>query len=126
MSRFWIGIGFLAVLLATGLWVSAAMNEIAEPVAQKLTQAGELALQGDMEQALETAQRAGMDWRSHWRVVAAFADHSPMEEIDSRLAELEVYGREGEQTDFAAACAAAARQVEAVAQAHKPCWWNLV
>lgn len=125
MKRLWIGIGFLAALLAMGIGVSAAVNRITEPVVQELTQAQEQALTGQITLAARTAQKARSDWQSHWNMVAAFADHSPMEEIDSHFAELEIYGRAEEAADFAATCASLARLVQAVSQAHLPTWWNL-
>jgi len=126
MKRFWIGAGFLGALLACGIWVSCRVGQITEPVVQELKQAEALALEGRAEQARLLAEQARQNWLAHWQTVACFADHSPMEEIDSRFAELEAYGSLDETGDFAAACAALSRQVEAMAQAHAPNWWNLL
>ena len=69
----------------------------------------------------ETAQRG---WRKAWRLTAAFADHQPMEDVDSLFARLPAYGEDA--VEFSACCRELARRVRAVYEAHSLTWWNLL
>lgn len=125
MKRSWIGLGLLlALLLASGL-VTRLMDRMHQPIADHLEQAAALALEGHWEQADAQSRLALEDWdrQAHFR--ACFADHGPMEEIESCIASLKVYRQVNDEVSFAAGCAELARQVEAMGQAHSPSWWNL-
>ena len=50
----------------------------------------------------------------------------PMEDIDSLFARLSAYAAQEETAEYAAACRELARRVEAVADAHRLTWWNLM
>lgn len=126
MKRFWIGIGFLAALLALGIGTSAAVANVTEPITARLTLARDQALAGDTAQAEKTAALARQDWLSHWRMVACFADHTPMEQIDSQFAELQTYAAQNAWPDFAATCAGLESQVQSIPRAHQFTWWNLL
>ena len=126
MTRGIIGIVLLLVLLAGGMFTQWTMDKIQAPISQELTQAaqaGERELWDTATLHQETAARA---WRTSWRLTAAFADHMPMEDIDSLFASLPVYAAQEEQTEYAAACRELARRIEAVADAHRLTWWNLM
>ena len=126
MRRFWFGVGVLVVFLAIGLWVCAATDAMTLPVSDHLQQASEQALSGDLSGGIASAQRAMALWKSHWNSTAAVADHAPMDEIDGLFAQLEAYAAAGAAEDFAASCARTALLVEAVAEAHRPTWWNFL
>lgn len=119
MKRSWLGAGLLLVLLIAACFVTGAMGRIHDPIARDLNAAGEAALTGDWDRALSLSQQAGDKWEEQEVFRACFADHNPMEEIDSCFAQLEVYGRMKEETAFAAACMETARKVEAMGEAHK-------
>ncbi len=126
MRRFWFGVGVLVVFLAIGLWVCAATDDMTLPVSDYLQQAAEQALSGDLSGGIASAQRAKSLWQAHWNSTAAVADHAPMDEIDSLFAQLQAYATAGAAEDFAASCARTALLVEAVAEAHRPTWWNFL
>ena len=49
-----------------------------------------------------------------------------MDEVDALFAEMEIYARTGEQPHFAACCKELAQRLEAIADAHKFSWWNVL
>lgn len=125
MTRFRIGAGILAVLLAASLWVQAAMQRIQEPVADSLERAARSAMDGNWIAAGMHLEEAQTRWEKHRRMTAALSDHTPMEDIDSLLAQLTAYaGSDGET--YAAICRELRCRVEAVADAHRLRWWNLL
>ena len=126
MKRLWIGLGVLAVLLAMGLWVSAAMEWTHVVMVQQLQQASRAAMAEDWPAALEAAQQAQGHWNKHRRWIAAFADHTPMDEIEGSFAEMEVYAQDREKQHFAATCARLAQLAEAMGESHAVSWWNLL
>lgn len=125
MKRVWIGIGFLAALLALGFGVSIAMEAYATPVSVQLARAQKLAQDGQLDEAIILAQQAEQAWQEGWKLMATVADHTPMEEIDRMFAELAAYGQKQEIAEFAATSAGLSRLTQAMAQAHKLTWWNL-
>lgn len=109
MKRLWVGIILLLILLAGTLAVTVAMDRIYAPMVEALEA-------GDLEAAEERYGR----WRD---LTAAFADHGPMEEMDSLFARAEVCGDEQERK---ALCAELAQRARAMSNAHSPTWWNLL
>ena len=126
MKRGWIGLGFLLALLVCGILLSATMDRKHSPVAEDLTDASRLAMEGNWELAAEKAAAAKEKWEKTWHFSAAFADHEPMEEIDGLFARVEVYADARETALFAAVCADLSRRLEAMGEAHAPAWWNLL
>ena len=126
MKRSWIGLFLLLLLLAAALGATWGMERIHTPIARELEQAAELALEGDWERADALSTDADRRWQRWAHFRGCLADHTPMEEIDGLLAQLEVFRKAREDSDFAAACACAARKVEAMGQAHGLSWWNVL
>ena len=126
MGRFWLGAGLLAALLALGLWTSGAMVRLHEDLAVDLDRAAQAAQSGDWQEARARALSAGGQWERQRRKAAALADHTPMEDIDALFAQAEVFGRQEETADFAAACAELSMRLRAMGDAHTPQWWNLL
>lgn len=125
MKRSWFGLFLLLLLLAIALTVTWAMTELHRPVALQLRQAAERALDEDWESAQVLSASAGAQWERWAHVRLCFADHTPIEDIDSIFAQLSAYAAGREETDFAAACRELAQKVEAVGQAHSLSLWNL-
>lgn len=126
MRRLWLGVALLAILLLLGLGTTRAMDRIHPTAAGELTQAGAAALEGDWEQARSLSRSAQARWQERWHFTAGVADHGPMEEIDSLMAQLEVYARLEEEKDFAALCFQLSRLLKAMGEAHSFTWWNLL
>lgn len=126
MKRFWIGICILALLLAGSAAICVGMQRVHAPIAAQLSQAAEAALSGDPESAEALFYRANARWEKYHRFTAAFADHTPMDEMDTLLEEAEVYAAAQEQPHFAAVCAHLSVLAAAIADSHTLSWWNLL
>ena len=126
MKRLWLGVGILALFLILSLWCGVAMGGLHTDLADRMEEASQAALSGDMDNATSRAEQVKKDWEDHWRGTAALADHAPMDEIDGLFAQLTAYGQAGQAEDFAACGARLSRLLEAVGEAHVPVWWNLL
>lgn len=126
MKRMWIGMGILLVILAISLTVAWVVEQVQKPITETLTLAADCAGTGNWEEAETLCREAKSRWDKHWHFDAAVADHEPMEEIDALFAELEVFCHLGEAEDFASLCARLSRLTQAMADAHKLNWWNLL
>lgn len=126
MKRSWIGLAILLVLLTVGLLSSWAIAKTHEPIAQSLEQAGRVALAGDWEQAQSLANRARSQWEK-WQILRDFlSDQSPVEQVGTSLAELEIYLAARDDVHFAATCAQLAFQIAAIGNAHEIAFGNLI
>ena len=121
--RFYLGVGILLIILILGLFTQWVMEKCQQPPALLLEQAAQAE---DLQTGTELAQQAKAMWHRRWKGVAAVADHSPMDEIDTLFAEMEVYARTEEKPHFAACCSELARRVQAMADAHAFSWWNVL
>lgn len=124
--RFYLGVGILVFFLVLGIFVTLGLAHIHEPIAQDLEQASRIALAGDLEAGTQLALQAKGSWQRYWGCTASVADHTPMDEIDSLFAEMEVFALAQDPEHFAACCAQLARLVQSVADAHNPAWENLL
>ena len=126
MKRGILGIGLLTVLLLFGLLTAGDMARRHAPIQAALRVAALLAEQNQWEDAEIYQQRAESLWKKSWRLDAAAADHTPMEEIDGSFLRLRVYLREQEKIDFTAEIRALERRVQAMTEAHTASWWNVL
>ena len=126
MKRGWIGVGLLTVILILGFLTSWWMGKTHSRIAVDLDRAAGYALAENWEQAAAYAQKAKNHWQKRWHFSAAFADHEPMENIDSQLSQLSFLASARDEVTFAALCAQLSRQMEAMGEAHSLNWWNLL
>lgn len=126
MKRCWFGAGLLIVLLAASLGVTWGMGKIHEPITADLNRAAACAELGDWRNADAYSRRAEGKWLKWEHFRACFADHTPVEEVGAELAAMGTARTAREAADFAAACARAAKMVQAVGDAHGLYWWNLL
>lgn len=126
MGRFWLGVFLLAALLILGLWVGHSTDITHQAISKSLDLAARQVLAGDAEGGLATAQAARRRWHRGWNATAAIADHAPMDEIDGLFAQLEIYGQLRTPRELAAVCARLSALVEAIGEAHRLSWWNLL
>lgn len=126
MKRCRFGVILLACLLILGGASAWAMGKASEPVADLCRKAGDSALSGDWAVAEAQFRQAKMQWDSRFPFCATLADHEPMENINGMFAQLEVYARCRDAESFAAACALLSEDVEAVGEAHRLSWWNIL
>ena len=122
MKRSWFGFALLVILLAVSLAVSLVMTGIHEPIAGQLRLAAGFAQMENWQEARELTEEATALWKKWEGLRLCFADHTPVEQINSDLAQIPVMDRQ----ELAAACAQTAEKVEAIAKNHHLHWWNLL
>lgn len=126
MKRCWFGLGLLVVLLGVSLAVSWGMDAVHRPIAGELRRAAICAQAEASEQAQAEFRKAQRDWERWAHFRGCFADHTPTEAVDQELAAARWAGALAQWPEFAAACARAAKMVEAIGAAHACNWWNLL
>lgn len=126
MKRCWFGLGLLVVLLGVSLAVSWGMDAVHRPIAGKLRRAAICAQAEELERAQAEFRKAQTDWERWAHFRGCFADHTPTEAVDQELAAARWAGTLAQWPEFAAACARAAKMVEAIGAAHAFNWWNLL
>ncbi len=126
MARGWFGAAVLAVFLVLGFVVSGVMDNAHGPACELLTQAADMTLAGEFDEAVPLAMEAKARWEKSWNGTAVVADHSPMDDVDALFAEMETYAESREEPHFAACCRELSRRVQAVSEAHRFSWWNVL
>lgn len=126
MKRMWFGAAVLLALLILGILTARKMETDQLPIMRQLEQASRYALEDQWPQAEQSFENARAQWQRRWHLTAAVADHTPMEEVDSLFAQIQVYAQRRRTVSFAAGCAELARRIQAVADAHSMDWWNLL
>ena len=124
--RFYLGLGILIFFLGLGLIVTFGLARIHEPVAENFSQAVQAALDGNLNEGIQLARQAESRWQRYRKITASVADHTPMDEIESLLAEMNVFAQAEDAEHFAACCAQLSRMVQTVADAHDPGWENIL
>lgn len=125
MGKFLLGLALLAVLFALCLGISAYAKTAGAPIAETLEEAARLSLSGDFAGGVALARQAYEQWEAGWHSVAAFSDHSPMDDIDGLFAQLKAYAQAGFKEDFAALCKRISQLINAIGEAQQPSWWNV-
>lgn len=126
MKRGGFGAVLLAALLVLGIISALAMDRLHSPLADTMEEASAAALAGDWHRAAQLTGEVHASWEKGWRFSACFADHGPMEQIDRLFSQLEVYRAAEDPLAFAVVCASLQTQLEAMGDAHKLNWWNLL
>ena len=126
MGRGWLGAGLLVLCLVLGIVLSVAADKTCLPAEELLEQAAEKTLSGDFAGGIALGMEARDRWQEKWNVIAAVADHEPMDEVDALFAEMEIYARSGEKPHFAACCKELSRRVRSFADVHRFTWWNVL
>ena len=126
MKRLVLGTLILAVLLTGGLLVCRAMAGIHDPIAADLQRAAVAALTDDWVMAQDLLQKAADRWEHFHHITAAFADHTPMDEVDSLFRELQIYAHTRENPHFSAICAHLQECIRAIQENYRLTWQNLL
>ena len=124
MKRFILGISLLALLLVGSLFVSRKVENLYYPVLEDLGKAMDLAISGAGDTARAAAMAAKEAWQKNWQFTAAFADHAPMEEVDTLFSALCAYLPDSEE--FQACCQQLIQRTSAVIRSQCFSWWNLL
>ncbi len=126
MNRTLTGALLLILLLAAGILTALSMSRWNEEIAGQLDTAARQAMEGNPEEAAQTAREAEACWQKKWGIHAAIADHDPLEQIDVGFAQLRIYSEAGETVAFAAICAQLAQQIRAIGEAGSAGWRNIL
>jgi len=126
MKRSWFGFFLLVILLLAGILSSLAMEDVHEPIADKLELASKAALQRNWAAAAWHTADARDNWEQWEMFRAGFCDHGPTEEVDALFSALEVYGSSRERIAFAALCREIAEKIQAIGESHGLDWKNLL
>lgn len=116
--RFILGLGILILVLAFAVGVAFGMKAIHAPGEAALEKAAQLALSGNMEQALSLARQAYDRWQQYRSVTAAFADHTPMDDTQRLFHQMLVYAEAEEAPHFAACCSELSAMLRAIYETH--------
>ena len=126
MKRLWIGVAFLALLLAGGFGINAGMDNLQKEISQQLDAACQNALAGDLKQAAAQANGAREVWEQYRNLVAAVTDHEPMEEMDTLFAQLPIYYETDSPLNFAAVCSDLSLLMQAIGENQALKWWGVL
>ena len=124
--RFILGLAILFLVLAFSVGVAVGMKAIHAPGEEALQKAAQLALDDKLEQAIPLAEEVYRRWQRFQGLTAAFADHTPMDELDGLFAELMVFLNNRESPHFASTCARLSLLARAMADSHGVQWWDLL
>ena len=126
MKRSIWGVGILIALLILSIAIAALMHDVHYRISDLLSQAAAAAEQDDWQQADRLARQAEQQWQQYHHFTAAFADHTPMDELDGLFAELLVFLNNRESPHFASTCARLSLLAQSMADSHGVQWWNLL
>ena len=125
MTRLWIGIGLMLVLLLGGIALWLGIVPFHENLAHELDSAAELAVAGNWEQAQKTAFEARDRWQQHQNRIAAVTDHEPMEQMEALFHELSLLDA-SRAVDFACICVQLAETSRAIGETQSLKWWGVL
>lgn len=121
-----IGFLLLIALLLGGLYSTCQIQKIQDPIAWKLEQAAGDVAADDWAAATVHCSQATRDWTESRPFTAIYADHNPMEDVDSLFARLEVACMERDRLEAAATCRELSLRLRAISEAHSPKLWNFL
>ena len=126
MSRLWVGVAILALLLGAGIGVIRYTDRVQTQVKELLTQSREAAEVGQWKKAAGKCFQARSLWEKHRKATAAVIDHEPMEEAEALFSRLEVWLKARDSDSYCACCAGLEVCIEAIGEAHSVNWWNFL
>lgn len=125
MTRLWIGIGLLLVLLLGSLALYFGIVPFHENLAENLDAAAAFAVNGDWAQAQETAFAVRDRWLRYQNSIAAVTDHEPMEQMHTLFRELSIL-ESSQKTEFASICVHLAETSRAIGETQALKWWGVL
>ena len=113
-----LGIFILILVLSLSVGTALGMQAIHKPGEEALTKAAQIALDGNMNDAVALARDAFSRWQKYRKITAAFADHTPMDDTERLFREMLVYAEAGEAPHFAACCSQLSVMLKATYETH--------
>lgn len=126
MKRLWFGVILLGLLLAGGIWMTAALSGIHSDLSGTLSAASVAAQQENWESANALTDSARRVWERYRHITAAFADHEPLEELEQLFAELQICRQLSLEENYALVCSDLSRICAAIAESFQINWWNVL
>ena len=126
MKHLWISASLLLCLLLAGAFSSYGVQQAQKPLTSQLEQAADLGFGEDWAQAEAYFTAAQTRWETYRKFLAVFIDHEPMEEIDSLFGQTAFYIKAKDPVLFAGACNQLCQLAQAIGEAHRLSWWNLL
>ena len=126
MSRLWIGVGLLVILLALGLTMLFVSRDFHEEFSTGLEEAGQFAMAGNWTAAEKQLAKSREKWQNYRRFWASFTDHEPVEQVQNLFSQLELFQARRLDVEFASACYALAELSEAIDESHSLRWWSVL
>ena len=126
MKRLWIGVAFLGAMLAVGVVLMVLFDRVHAPMSEDLRQASQMAMAQDWEKATALTHQARAEWKRYRNLIAAVADHEPLEEMEHLLEQLDVYAQQKRTADFSALCVELASLADAMLESQQLTWWNFL
>ena len=118
MKRIWFGAALLGALLVLGIFSAALMEDTHLTQAAQLDSAADLAMSGNWKGAETAFSEAKDGWDKRSSLIAGLSDHEPMDQIEGRFAQLEVFLGMHDSASFCGACRYLAKQLEALGKSH--------
>ena len=109
-----------------GAAVSYGVQQVQKPLTAQLEQAAAAGFGGDWLDAEDFLTAAREQWEKYRNFLAAVVDHKPMEEIDSLFGQVEIYQKAKDSTLFAGTCQKLGQLTQAIGEAYRLSWWNLL
>ena len=126
MKRMWIGVGLLVLALVGGVLSAEWMDKTHESIGADIEKAAVHAMAEEWSQADALAHHARRAWEKKRPVIAALADHEPLETVDSLFDQLKVYSAAGDSTAYCVLCADLRQLLEALGDYNKLTVSNLL
>lgn len=126
MKRCPIGAAMLLVLLIAGLLSSGWIGKYHSKLSRDAELAADAVLRSDWETAVSLTGQAMQRWEARRALVASMTNDAPIEEIDGLFRQLEVHAAGEDPITYASVCAQLAHRLEALGEAHRLRWWNLL
>lgn len=126
MRRGILGAALLSALLFAGILSSRNLSRTFLPMEEVLQQAALAAQKEDWQAAEILTRQVYRQWEHCRGSTAVFTDHAPLQQIDGIFARLEIYGRAGNSTAYAALCARLAQELSDLGIEQALSWQNLL
>ena len=126
MKQLLAGIALMVLILVSGLYLGNRMEQTHHPQAKDLEKAAAAAGEEDWDYAAALLTRAKKSWDDGRNLTAALVHHEPLNDIDTRFAELSVYAAMHSGPEFRSGCTALAQILRALPKSHGLHWWNLL
>lgn len=126
MKRCPFGAVMLLILLVIGLLSSAWMGNFHSELSRDAEKAASAVLRSDWEAAVSLAAQTRQRWEAKRGLAASISNDAPIEEIDGLFRQLDVHAAGEDPIAYASVCVQLSHRLDALGEAHRIRWWNLL